>query len=572
MNARPSRNRPPPERSRAPLPAPWKAALVAALAACALLRAVPDARALGAHEVVLLVNANSADSREIANHYAKLRGIPPQNLLLLDVPANFGGAPCTITTQQFGSLIWTPAMKLVAERGLSDHMLAWAYSAGFPSTIDYPKPVSLHGMTFVRGRLPPPESVDKAGYSSPLFRGPGVPNGPQGPSTTLEQFAMSLGTNFPMPSMTLGHIEPRGLPVADVLDSLRYAYRSDCTRPAGAVNFVLSQDVRSTCRAWQVPGVVAELARLGVRAVVTTNEPERFEKLMGLQVGSALIDRFTNTQLQPGSMAEHLTSLGAIFDNPDQGKIPQWIKAGASGTAGTVTEPYALWPKFPHARFFVHYASGCTMLESFAQAVASPLQLFLLGDPLARPYGRVRPVSLICLAGDDSAISGTAEFMVTEANGSAARDLTTIYLLDGRVALEAGNGTRALLDAAKLDDGWHELRVVGYSGGAVKQQCSAVKFFGVRNHGRGVKAVLSGGSPVKSSVPAELKLEATGGAERFEVLAQQRVIASGTNAVLAVDFSSAGPGPVWLQAVAHYPGGGIARSRPQLVDIKKAAP
>ncbi len=534
----------------------------------AWLAAATAARALGPHEIALLVNANSPASREIANCYAKMRGVPVQNILWLDLPADFGGATSSISTQQFMRLVWAPATNLIAQRGLGDHLLAWVYSAGFPAAVEYSKNVSIHGMTFVRGRLPPPDDIDKARYASQLFRGPAAPGGPQGPSLSMEQFAVMFATNMPLPAMTLGHVSPRGLPVPEILDSLRYSARADATRPDAAVNFVLSSDVRSTCRAWEVPGTADELKKLGVKALVTSNMPDRKQQLIGLQVGAADITKMLDVKLQPGSMAEHLTSFGADFSSDGQSKITLWIKAGAAGTAGTVIEPYALWPKFPHARFFAHYAAGCTMLESFVQSLASPLETFLLGDPLARPYGTAHPITLVCLADDDDAISGTAEFLAAEPNGFAPRDMTFIYLLDGRAWLAAGTGSRAKIDVSKLDDGWHELRAVGYSGGAVRQQTFATKYFGVRNHDRSVKISAAGGIKPDEAGFAELKLEATGGPEHFEIIAQGRVIGEGTSSVMKVNLGPVGPGPVWLQAAARYEKGGSAWSRPQIVEIK----
>jgi hypothetical protein len=538
----------------------------------AVFSAVCDLFALGPHEIVLLVNANSPDSREIANHYAKLRGVPVENMILLDVPADFGGVQSTISTQQFSQLIRAPVTNAIATRKIGDHVLAWVYSAGFPVAVDYPVKVSLHGMTLLQGNLPPAEVIDKSQYVSRMFRGPLGPGEARGNSLSLEQFAMILATNMTVPAMTIGHVVPHGLSVPEILDSLRFAVRADCSHPDGAVNFVMREDVRSTCRAWEIPEVTGELARLGVNTVVSSNAPDRKHGLIGLQVGTADTGPYLGVRLQAGSMAEHLTSFGAVFNNGSQSDIMPWIKAGASGTSGTVSEPYSYWTKFPHARFFVHYASGCTMLESFMESLVCPLQLYLLGDPLVRPYGTARPVSLICLADDDSAISTTAEFLVAEPNGIAPRDMTFIYLLDGRVTMEPGTGTRAKISVAKLDDGWHELRAVGYSGGSVRQQTFATKFFGVRNRDRSVKVKSSIASRVDAATPVEMTLETAGEPERIDITAQGTVIASGTNTTLKVSFGSAGPGPVRIQAVAQYAGGGIARSRPQMIEIKPAAP
>ena len=528
-------------------------------------------RALGPHEVALLVNANDPASREVANHYVKLRSIPLQNVIHLDLPADFGGSNAVVSLDEFRRLIYQPATAALHERHLDDHMLAWVYSAGFPTTVQADSPLSIHAVTFEKGAAIGAEDAKGARKASPLFRGPGAANGPQGDPVSLEQFAMSLRTNMPLPAMSLGYTGARGMSAREVVDGLRFSVRSDGSRPEGYVNFVLSPDVRSTCRAWQVPGTVAELGRMGIRTVITTNHPEHAKSLIGLQIGMANLDAPLDVKLLPGSMAEHLTSFGALFHHPEQSKITEWMRAGAAGSAGTVTEPFALWPKFPHARFFVHYAAGCTLLESFYASIAAPAQTYLLGDPLARPFAGGRPLTLICLADDDTAIAGPAEFVATENIGTEVQGQTLLFFLDGRVFLTDGNRAKVTVDTRQLDDGWHELRVVGYTGGNVRNQAFARKLFGVNNRGHTVKmAAPTGGATVRSGEPVECRIEALGTPVEYELFAQGRKLAVSTNAVFNVDLASAGPGPVSLQAWARYEQGKAA-SRPIMVEIAPAA-
>ncbi|MEM8736139.1 MAG: hypothetical protein AAGG44_18055, partial [Planctomycetota bacterium] len=55
------------------------------------------------------------------------------------------------------------------------------------------------------------------------------------------------------------------------------------------------------------------------------------------------------------------------------------------GSSGTVVEPYALQAKFPLPTLYVHYARGCSLVESFYQSVTGPYQLLIVGDPLCQP-------------------------------------------------------------------------------------------------------------------------------------------------------------------------------------------
>lgn len=513
----------------------------------ALLLVAPAAFALGPHEFALIVNTNSVRSMAVANQYIQWRSVPQENV----IPVGLAPDPapqCEIGREEFERAIWKPVNAEIARRGLSGHLLAWVYSVDFPTTIRMDPLVSLQGLTHLRNRTPTSNEVDRAAYGSPLFRGPARDDAPAGPALTLEQFAVNFGTNYPLAVMQLGQCSPRGMTEEEVLANLRIAARCDGSQPNGAINFVVSDDVRSRCRAWQLPAAQRELAQMGVRTVVTTGRPDRASFLMGLQMGAQRIDDALDVKLQPGSMAEHLTSFGAAFNTEDQSKITLWLKAGAAGSSGTVTEPYALWPKFPHARFYAHYASGCTLLEAFAQSIANPLQVMLLGDPLARPYASTPPLTLVCTTDDDEALRGDAAFLLLTGEGGPinAPGIRLIYLLDGRPLSLPPTATSITINTANLDDGWHELRAVAYAGGAIKAQGFATKRFGVAN--RRAAPVLT----VKAGASLACSVSTTDSATRVSWLVQGREVAGGTATNITVDRSMAGWGPVFVQAVVTH--------------------
>ena len=139
-------------------------------AAFALAALLPSrAPALGPHEVLLLVNADSADSVVLGSAYARLRGIPQHNVVRLSVPCGEDGAPpVAITKEEFERLIWNPARAAVAERGLDGRVLAWVYSCGFPARVadspdtvrrQGPSDLSLTGATFAGCRWPDADEV-----------------------------------------------------------------------------------------------------------------------------------------------------------------------------------------------------------------------------------------------------------------------------------------------------------------------------------------------------------------------------------------------------------------------------
>ena len=129
--------------------------------------------------------------------------------------------------------------------------------------------------------------------------------------------------------------------------------------------------------------------------VVAGPLPQGRRDVAGLTMGAADFDwaKSGNTIL-PGAICENLTSLGAVF-TPSAGQTPlsAFVRAGAAGSSGTVIEPYALQAKFPHPAIHVHYARGATLAEAFYQAVQSPYQLLVVGDPLCRPWATIPQVT-----------------------------------------------------------------------------------------------------------------------------------------------------------------------------------
>jgi hypothetical protein len=124
----------------------------------------------------------------------------------------------------------------------------------------------------------------------------------------------------------------------------------------------------------------------------------------------------------------------------------------------------AIWTKFPHARFFVHYAAGCTMIESFYQSVRCPLQLLIVGDPLACPWA-VR--GTVMTQGFPERLVGEVEVQPRAQDAAAGVYGDFDFLVDGR---PAGSGSRITLRPQMLAPGRHSLRVVARRAGLVRNQ------------------------------------------------------------------------------------------------------
>jgi uncharacterized protein (TIGR03790 family) len=443
------------------------------IAMAALLPAA--ALALGPHEVVVLVNPGSKDSVAIASRFVKLRGVPPLNVI--DVDLGFvkdEAAP--ISPKEFEDRIWTPVTRAMRERRLDDHVLAWVYSAGFPVAIGTEPPISITGITFARGRVPDLAAVKDGMLVSPLFSGFINPDAVAHFPQTLDAFREWLGADMPVPSMMLGYTGMRGNTREAVLDCLQAGFASDGTFPTGTVYFVTGKDIRSECRQWQFPRVAKDLAAMAVDAVVTDKPPAGRTGILGVMMGAASVRPGPGNRFLPGAMAEHLTSAGAVFRSPDQTKLTAWIEAGATAPAGAVPEPFAIWTKFPHASFFTHYAWGCTMLESFYGSVRCPMQILPVGDPLASPWA---PKGEVRIRGPgEEAVAGVVTITADAVSDPPHHYPRFLFLIDGRVA---GREHTLTLDTTKIPNGRHTLRAVAYGAGLIRTQLYRETALVVRN-------------------------------------------------------------------------------------------
>lgn len=424
--------------------------------------------ALGPHEILVLVNTNSVESVHIGGLYARLRHVPDANVI--QVGTSTGSS---MSVKGFRETIFDPVQKEARRRGVDSHILAWVYAPGFPWRIEENPDLSLTGLTFLRG-VPPTNLVAKGEWLSPYFAGPNYPGERGYGSRSLDVLSDWLGDERPLAAWVLAHVGDGGLTPDEAGAMLIRGMDSDSTRPEGVVYYVTNSDVRSQARAWEIPEAVQELKVLGARSEVTHAIPRGVQSVNGLFIGSASFDpqgiRFT-----AGALADHLTSYGAAFSEAGQTKCTVWLSAGAAAAGGTVTEPFAYWAKFPNARLFVHYAAGCTALESYYQSLRQPLQYLPMGDPLAAPW---KPRAEVTVEGLDEAVSGVGQSLRirVKAGDSTFWSSYRVYV-DGREAGGGWMGDPYPWKPAGWLPGLHELRVVARSGGLLRHQAFVVRPF-----------------------------------------------------------------------------------------------
>jgi uncharacterized protein (TIGR03790 family) len=533
------------------------------------------------HEVLLLVNRNSQPSLLAANSFAAARQIPRRNLVHLDIPESAFGGKATVSPEEFTTLIWEPANAAAQARGIDGQILAWVYSVDFPIRVTTDRndrrQMSVQGLTFMRNKVPGLSLVEEGKYLSKLFSGPNERQKLSLAALSLGMHKNGLGmdakvppeaaylqgglrTRMPLPSMMLGYIGEKGTDIRTVLKNIARGLQSDYRGRRSGIHFITSDDVRSTCREWQYAPAAAELKQRGIEALVTTNFPAGAENVMGLLMGAETVDPSAIGSFAPGAMAEHLTSWSAEFQRP-QTKTTDWIKAGATGSAGAVVEPYSNPNKFPSARFFVHYASGCTMLESFYQSIACPLQTLLVGDPLAKPYAI--PLAVKVLGADtldrDFTYLAQAECQVQNVQ------FLYSFLLDGREIRGLSDDPTVHIRLAKLSDGYHELRAVARIKHLVQFGASVDKGFTVNRKGRTVlmRSEVEKIGKYEHSIKVDI-----GGEERPELLRlvsgeqvlDEQVYAPDVELVL--DEQLLGEGPNRIRAIGLYTDGMEVSSPP----------
>jgi len=373
------------------------------------------------HRVAVLVNENSQNSKKAANVFAALHGVPGGNLIYLNLPDSMVTGRAECSPEEFISRIYEPAQKTIEERGLTEQVLAWVYSVDFPIRIvtspNDRQQMSLMGITFTRGKVPAMEMIEKGQFASTLFAGPLQEGGPKNPPRSFDVISAALKERMPLPAMMLGYTGEKGTDMDTVLRCIENGVRARQGIQNPQILLVQTGDkARSGPREWQYADVKAELALRGGSAVICTNPPSAQTNLTGVLIGAETVKPADFGTFAPGAFAEHLTSWSAEFQKP-QTKCTEWLKAGATVTAGMVTEPYNAWPKFPHARFFVHYASGCSAMESFYQSILSPVQVLLLGDPLSQIAGLPVEIKTVGLGREiassvDSAFVAEAKFPI----------------------------------------------------------------------------------------------------------------------------------------------------------------
>ena len=493
----------------------------------------------GPENLVLVVNANSQASLEVANHYAKIYNLPSSNIIHLD----YQGDKAEVKGKEFLQQILLPVFKAINERGLAAQIDLITYSCDFPWRVQlnnlFPKGqkfskqqkpwASLNGATYLWQSLIKPSTSVVSMHSNwyvPKFNHQNISRcqslgqvpsrgfrsryywKPDGAMTTKQ----NEGRRYFLSTM-LGVVTGRGNSVDEVLASLQRSAYANTLAPKGTFYFMRRDEVRSTTRHECFQGVVNQINAIGGRAKIEDGVfPKSKDPILGLMIGRSdlPLDR-SRPNIQPGAICEHFTSFGGmLYDKNWQTPLTDLIRAGASGASGTVDEPYAIQAKFPLPSMHLHYRRGCNLAESFYQSIAAPYQLLIVGDPLCQPWANRPRIEVTgwspggelqvltrdvtkTSAKDQVEVADTSEktdrtprgetksqyvLLQTRAKQLASSKPTMCeFYLDGQLKLRMPAGGIANLKIDSIPNGWHEARCVVANNDSIESRGSISGWF-----------------------------------------------------------------------------------------------
>lgn len=322
-----------------------------------LLSSAAHAEALSAARLGVIYNLDEPGSRELAGFYAARRSIPSENVIGLHLAGQD-----VIDPSQFAPLRSLALDQLPA--AVQSLALVWS------------RPYAVGCMSVT--------TAFAAGYRA-AFCEPGCALTAPNPLFDTEGW---------LPADTVGWWPAMLLPTNDAQlarNLIERGIASDGSAPAGTLYLVRTQDAARNIRAKTYPEVHRNLdGRLRI-VELTLPAPGDIPDVIGYFTGAARVDELARIGFRPGAVADHLTSTGGILFGGDQMSALVWLRQGATGSYGSVSEPCNHLEKFPSAGvFFDHYSHGDTLLEAYWKSVEMPGQGLFIGEPLARPYALKR--------------------------------------------------------------------------------------------------------------------------------------------------------------------------------------
>jgi uncharacterized protein (TIGR03790 family) len=325
-----------------------------------------------AEQLGVLVNDDDPLSVSIADYYVTARHIPAANVVHLHVPT--GGT--TITAAAFAPL--------------ADAVTAAFATADIQAlAITWTQPYAVDNMSITSAFALGSHAIgDTCNDGNSQY---GTPNPYMTKPASIAPFT-DLGFR---PAMTIPAVT-----LDDAKALIDRGVASDDTWPTGSAYLMDTSDqIRSArcivnamygytneCQAlldtWD--STASGIAGGIVMADSVSNKTDVFVYVQGL----ASVPDLASNMYPPGAVADHLTSFGGQIPTSGQMSAFEFLRAGATGSYGTVVEPCAYQQKFPNPAVLVpDYFTGATLIEAYWKSVVWPAEGIFIGEPLARPFG-----------------------------------------------------------------------------------------------------------------------------------------------------------------------------------------
>ena len=340
----------------------------------------------------------------------------------------------------------------------------------------------------------------------------------------------------------------------------------DGTAPSGNVYFADHADVRSKTRKGQFRFAIAELKSLGRSASIGSKiYPVNDQRVIGATLGSGAPKwNKSNSRFLSGAICDNLTSYGAWWQQTQQTQITEWLDAGAAGASGTVCEPRAFAAKFPSTRWHAHYARGSTLAESFFQSVSGPFQLLLVGDPLCCPFGKFPQFEV---KGLEEGATVTKNFVLQVDHAAAAPQVKhyEVYY-DGVLLGKVSDSNQISVAIDAMNDGYHEMRVVGVTRGPIENRTPKIIGFQVDRKGQHVNFKVDKSQCTFGSGFVATATSTTG--KHIKIRQNSRTIATMANGgSVRISSTKLGLGKSQLRADVELENGSLVRSVPIKIEV-----
>jgi uncharacterized protein (TIGR03790 family) len=338
------------------------------LAGCALVCKL-HAGGSGLNTVVV-VNQASSDSCALGNYYCQQRQVPPQNVLFINWP----GGNTLWTSNDLQSNLVTPLLNMLAANQLTNQIDYVVLSMDIPFQTSFGSVINS--------------------TTSALFYGPRQGDGSD---------PLGITNSYAASEAVFRQAPPVGAPGYSFLttmitgDSLAQAEQlvdqgvaSDGTFPQQPVVLAKSSDTDRNVRYTLFDNAIFNVNVLGVSSILRTNSDLVAwpNGCLGYETGLA---QFSVPQgmFVPGAIADSLTSYGGIiFGSNSQTSLLAFINGGATGSYGTVAEPFADTNKFSNPQVYFYQARGFSLAESYYQSVNVPYLGLMVAEPLAAPFAQ----------------------------------------------------------------------------------------------------------------------------------------------------------------------------------------